>query len=60
MGRDIEHILDNMLETVPFMNATEVLSDRREGDPSHFIYVYILLGLFFAWLAKRRLRREVF
>lgn len=49
--------------TVPFVQAVETVYSRgyyRHGDATTYLAGYILLGLFFAWRAKCRFRRDVF
>lgn len=56
-------LIDCFWETVPFLQATEtVWSRRRYGSPDTTPYVlgYILLGILFAWRAKRCFRRNIF
>ena len=49
------------LGAVPFVQAMIIMDDRMNLSESfRFIPIYMLLGFFFAWRAKCRLRRNIF
>ncbi len=56
-------LIDSCWQAVPFVRAMEAMAvNRRYDPPESTVYVlgYILLGIFFAWQAKCRFRRNVF
>ena len=69
--RSVRDLKEFYLNLVPFIQAAAVMSshnwpapDRGHLESIHFIptvmLVYMLIGLFFAWCAKRRFRRDIF
>jgi ABC-type transport system involved in multi-copper enzyme maturation permease subunit len=57
---NIRDMLEYFMNTAPFVQAIEMMSGHSHHNSAHFIYGYIFLGLVFVWLAKRRLRRDIF
>jgi ABC-2 type transport system permease protein len=58
-------ILDDLKEyclgIVPFVQAMKAMDGNLSlSESSRFIPIYMLLGIFFAWRAKCRLRRNIF
>jgi len=69
--RSMRDLREFYLNLVPFVQATSVMSsynwpvpDRGHLESTYFIptvmLVYMLLGMLFAWCAKRRFRRDIF
>jgi ABC-type transport system involved in multi-copper enzyme maturation permease subunit len=69
--RSIRDLREFYLNLVPFMQVTAVMSssswpgpDRGDTESTYFILTvmlsYMLLGVLFAWCAKRRFRRNIF
>ena len=58
-----QSLMDRCWETIPLVRAMEAMSVNRHYEPpesSVYVLGYILLGIVFAWLAKRQFRRNVF
>jgi ABC-type transport system involved in multi-copper enzyme maturation permease subunit len=56
-------LLDSCWQAVPFVRAMEAMGVNRRYDPPEstlYILGYVLLGIIFAWLAKRQFRRSIF
>ncbi|UCF15819.1 MAG: ABC transporter permease subunit, partial [Phycisphaerales bacterium] len=56
-------LIECFLETVPFIPAMETMWSRRYNSPGRallYLLSYIIVGIFFAWRAKCRFRRDVF
>ncbi|UCE46782.1 MAG: hypothetical protein JSW47_14355 [Phycisphaerales bacterium] len=56
-------LIECFLETVPFIPAMETIWSRRYNSPGRallYLLSYIIVGIFFAWRAKCRFRRDVF
>ncbi len=56
-------LIDCFLETIPFIPAMETVWSRRydtSGRALLYLLIYVLVGIFFAWRAKCRFRRDVF
>ena len=56
-------LVDCFVETIPFIPAMETVWSRRyntSGRALLYLLSYIIVGLFFAWRAKCRFRRDVF
>ncbi|MGB2865075.1 MAG: ABC transporter permease subunit [Sedimentisphaerales bacterium] len=69
--RSMRNLREFYLNLVPFVQATAVMSsynwpgpDRVHLESTYFLpivmLVYMLLGVLFAWFAKRRFRRDIF
>jgi hypothetical protein len=69
--RSIHDFREFYLKMVPFLQAAAVMSsynwpvpDRGHLESTYVIptvmLVYMLLGVLFAWFAKRRFRRDIF
>jgi ABC-type transport system involved in multi-copper enzyme maturation permease subunit len=56
-------LIDCFVETIPFIPAMETVWSRRYDTPGTallYLLSYIFVGIFFAWRAKCRFRRDVF
>jgi ABC-type transport system involved in multi-copper enzyme maturation permease subunit len=60
MTSELRHILLYLSNTSPLLQAIRIMFDHKQTVSISLIYIYIFLGIIFIWLAKRRIRREVF
>jgi ABC-2 type transport system permease protein len=60
IGDEIRDMLEYFMNAAPFVQAMEMMSGRSHNNSAYFIYGYMFLGLVFVWLAKRRLRSNIF